>query len=212
MSYMSEKREEIHRLKDLAKQYTFSALRVAAEIVTDETATKRERSLAARMIAVRTTLCRRCKEPLLFCGLPIPGGRLRYRKRLVCEQCVLSGVRETQKRIRLTPDGRAKKLCASARRRAAELGVDFDLDARWVEQRITVGRCEVTSLPFELAARGKGRQHPFAPSLDRKDSSLGYTKANVRVVVWIHNLAKSDWDDACVLRYAQALLTAKTTH
>lgn len=212
MSYISEKREEIHRLKDLAKQYTFSALRVAAEIATDETATKRERSLAARIIAVRTTLCRKCKEPLLFCGLPIPGARQRYPKRLVCEQCVLSGVREDQRRLRLTFDGRAKKLCSSASRRAADIGVDFDLDAQWVEQKIKAGRCEVTSLPFELDARGNNRQHPFAPSLDRKDPSLGYTKANVRVVVWIHNLAKSDWDDACVLQYAQALVRAKSTH
>lgn len=210
MSYASEKLIEAERAAEIARQYTFPVLGFLSEISCSEDAPKRERLLAARILAERTIRCRKCKDPLLFCGQPIPGGKQRYRKRLLCTQCALNEAREGQRARSLTSYGRAQKLCHGAMKRAEELGLDFDLDACWVQARIECG-CEVTSLPFQLAARDHGRQHPFAPSLDRKDPSRGYTKDNVRVVVWIHNLAKSDWDDECVISYAQALLLSRST-
>lgn len=47
---------------------------------------------------------------------------------------------------------------------------------------------------FDLSKR-KGAPNPLAPSLDRIDSSLGYTDKNTRMVLHFVNNAKSDMTD-----------------
>jgi hypothetical protein len=45
------------------------------------------------------------------------------------------------------------------------------------------GRCEVTRLPFTRQRFDEALvKHPFAPSIDRRSSSGGYTTDNVRLV------------------------------
>lgn len=48
-------------------------------------------------------------------------------------------------------------------------------------------RCPVLGVPFGFAPR-----HPYRPSLDRFDSSLGYTKDNISVISWRANKLKND--------------------
>lgn len=52
-------------------------------------------------------------------------------------------------------------------------------------------RCAVTGLEFEFG----GSRNPFSPSIDRIDSSKGYQRGNVRIVVLAANLAMSNWGD-----------------
>ena len=87
--------------------------------------------------------------------------------------------------------------------RAKQKGWDFDLDKEWVEERLANGLCEVSNIPFEVTAHS-----PWRPSIDRKDSSKGYTRDNCRLVVWQFNLAKGDKDDEVVLRLARAITAA----
>lgn len=49
--------------------------------------------------------------------------------------------------------------------------------------------CAVTGIPFVYDVPG----HPLMPSLDRIDSSKGYTADNVRLVCWAVNCAASTW-------------------
>jgi hypothetical protein len=73
----------------------------------------------------------------------------------------------------------------------------------WIEERLTAGTCEVTGLPFGNVDSG---HDPRAPSIDRLDSSLGYTPDNCRLVVWVYNRAKFIWTDAVILEMARALV------
>ena len=64
--------------------------------------------------------------------------------------------------------------------------MECTLTVEWIEQRLLQGVCEVTGIAFER----KGDRRPFMPSIDRIDSSKGYTPENCRVVLWIINAAK----------------------
>jgi uncharacterized protein YeeX (DUF496 family) len=53
----------------------------------------------------------------------------------------------------------------------------------------------VTGLPFDMQM-GKGtKRNPFRPSVDRIDSSKGYVKRNIQIVLAIVNTMKMDYDD-----------------
>lgn len=100
---------------------------------------------------------------------------------------------------------RAGKILTWARARAASKGIEFDLTREWLDQRLSAGVCEVSGIALELGKPDGQRFHPWAPSVDRVDSRHGYTQENCRVVVWIYNMAKSEWTDADVMKLAQAL-------
>lgn len=120
--------------------------------------------------------------------------------------------RETQKKKENTePWHRAGRLMVWVRARAAKNGMDFDLDREWVEKKLSVGVCEITGIKFELGRTDSGRFNPWGPSIDRINSSHGYTKDNCRMVVWIYNMAKAEWDDEIVLEMAKALVTKNKT-
>lgn len=87
-----------------------------------------------------------------------------------------------------------QKLCTLAKMNPACGNVDIivdDLVAIWESQ---AGRCALSGLPMlhEL-------NHLQAISIDRKDSSLGYTKGNVQLVCQWVNKAKGNHSDAEML-------------
>lgn len=66
--------------------------------------------------------------------------------------------------------------------------------------------CHLTGIAFDWTRRRKGARRPFAPSLDRIDSSRGYERDNVRLVCVIVNLAMNEWGFDALLRLAQHLV------
>lgn len=66
------------------------------------------------------------------------------------------------------------------------------------------GRCEVTGIQFDDSREWTGRRRPFAPSLDRIDSTKGYVAGNVRLVCLIVNCALGDFGDDAFERMARA--------
>jgi hypothetical protein len=60
----------------------------------------------------------------------------------------------------------------------------------WLKAKVDAGVCELTGTPFDFSGR-KG--NPYAPSLDRIDSSKGYTRDNVRLVCFGLNAAMNVW-------------------
>ena len=81
-------------------------------------------------------------------------------------------------------------------RKQWELGITKE----WIARRVLAGKCELTGVPFVLE-----RKSPYMPSVDRIDSSKPYTASNCRVILWMLNVAKSDWPDDV---FRQALLAA----
>jgi len=98
-------------------------------------------------------------------------------------------------------------MLTGAKNRAATTGKDYDLNMEWLLEKMNKGICELTGLPFDYTVIAKNKQSPFGPSLDRVDSSKGYTQDNTRVVVVIANLAKNSWTAEIVKKFASALLT-----
>lgn len=88
---------------------------------------------------------------------------------------------------------------------AVKAGRDFDLTEEFLAELLSPMVCSVTGLELLYDWEGPGRTNPWGPSVDRIDSSGGYTMDNVRLVCWAYNLAKSDWADEVVLRMALAL-------
>jgi hypothetical protein len=124
-------------------------------------------------------------------------------------------IKEYEERYRVSTytsaERRAMRLATACRLRAKKAGVDYDLTKEWVLAKLASGHCEVTGLPFDmatLAPRGerKSRTPAFAPSLDRIQQGGGYTQDNTRVVVFIYNVARADFDDSDLTTLAKALL------
>lgn len=104
-------------------------------------------------------------------------------------------------------EGRARYLFLGAKRRAAETNREFAICFEYVLIAVRGGRCARTGLEFDLSKRGGGKRHPLAPSVDRIDSTKGYTPDNTEVVCWMYNVCKSDFD----LHYVQLMVAALAT-
>ncbi len=96
------------------------------------------------------------------------------------------------------------KMRARAKRYERECSITLEQFQRLFEPM----KCSVTGMPLSWTA---GERGPWAPSVDRIDSSKGYTVENTRVVSVMYNLAKSEWTDEHVMEMAQWLLTQKTS-
>lgn len=100
--------------------------------------------------------------------------------------------KERTERMRNSPAGRAKLLILGAKHRGKGA---VSVTAEHLIPRLEAGRCEVTGIPFEFGRWPGTAKNPYAPSLDRIDSSKPYSPDNVQVVVWAYNRLKSDDDD-----------------
>ena len=112
---------------------------------------------------------------------------------------------EYHQKMQSTRKGRTTILLNRVRNRSRRFGTECDLDIEWLRRKIEEqdDRCARTGIPFSYEA---GPPTPWQPSLDRKDSTKGYTKDNVQVVCLMYNLAKNAADDDDVRSFAIALL------
>lgn len=89
---------------------------------------------------------------------------------------------------------------------------NFSLTLTWVEEKLAVGICERTGLPFVFKKEtsdlllSQRRNNLWFPSIDRIDSSLGYTENNCQMVCVMYNVAKNEWSDVEFLKLARALI------
>jgi hypothetical protein len=66
------------------------------------------------------------------------------------------------------------------------------------------GLCALTGIPFRIDAP---KRDPFSISVDRIDSSLGYSYGNVRLVLLAVNLAMSHWGEEALMTISRALVS-----
>jgi len=97
----------------------------------------------------------------------------------------------------------AKFILNTIRGRAKAKGWEFDLTLEQVEALLEPMRCALTGLPLRWT---QATHDPWAPSLDRRDNSKGYTLDNVRVVAYRVNLMRREMTDDEFLAIAHALI------
>jgi hypothetical protein len=88
----------------------------------------------------------------------------------------------------------------AARRRAKKYGLDFSLTLEWCKAQWDKGVSPLSGLPF-----GNEKGSPYYPSIDRIDSSLGYSEENCRMILVAENLFKNEWDDAAIIEIARGI-------
>lgn len=93
-----------------------------------------------------------------------------------------------------TKRGHIGKIMATAKRRARQKGLDFDLDLDYLEQ-IAVDECPIFKTKF-VWGRNQGRDNMSdKPSLDRIIPKLGYVKHNVAFISLNANRIKQDVEE-----------------
>jgi hypothetical protein len=102
--------------------------------------------------------------------------------------------------------GRAKTLLSSAKRRSSNFEESFDIDFDHIFEKLNKGTCEVTGIPFDFSKPSTSSKNPYAPSIDRIDPKIGYTKANTRIVIWQYNLMKGELYDEEILNLCRLIV------
>lgn len=124
--------------------------------------------------------------------------KLSYEK-LRKEPNAIEASRKRSAKFYKSVEGRAMTLFKSAQRRSNKFSEKSDIDLNFIIERLETGVCEVTGLPFDFNSHPVYKKNPYAPSIDRIDSCKGYTKDNVRIVLWQVNLLRGEMTDEEVL-------------
>jgi len=108
---------------------------------------------------------------------------------------------------------RAQRLYGNAQKRAKAQGwPPPDFGSPWIEEKILVGACEVTGIPFDLVGQVSETIHaknPWVPSIDRIDSNQPYLKDNVQLVVFMYNVCKAEFAHADVVKFCRAVAASE---
>lgn len=82
-------------------------------------------------------------------------------------------------------------------------------EVEWTKEEVYAiikdGKCEVTGIEFDLTSNGSISRNPFTASPDRIDTSKGYTKDNVRWVVFIYNAMRNNFKEEDVQLFIRKL-------
>ena len=103
-----------------------------------------------------------------------------------------------------------QKMLKAAQSRAKLKGLPCTITIEWIEAKYRLGRCELSGLPYVLNRRRGGG--PFSPSIDRVDSTRGYTPENCRLILWALNAAFSHWGESQAVEIWEAFLLRRTQH
>lgn len=89
--------------------------------------------------------------------------------------------------------GRVSYLIRNSKTRALKKGLAFELTSEHILQlyRNQNGMCKRTGILFDLTAESDGSKNPKCMTLDRIDSSKGYTLENTELVCYHYNIAKN---------------------
>lgn len=101
---------------------------------------------------------------------------------------------------------------ASVKYKASERKIEFDLDIKdaWAIFEEQKEKCALSGLPLEFVRWYKKDRTKQTASLDRKDSSKGYTKDNVQ---WVHkdiNIMKNVYSTDDFINYCKLVVEHAT--
>ncbi|MEM1040838.1 MAG: hypothetical protein AAGI12_15360 [Pseudomonadota bacterium] len=99
-----------------------------------------------------------------------------------------------------------KKALTRSRKRAESKSMAHDLTIEWLVKTAKKqgNACSITKIPFLLEDAKAKTLDPYSPSIDRIDSAKGYTKDNVRLVLFAVNVMFWDWGEETAAKVASA--------
>lgn len=130
-------------------------------------------------IRVERITCTSCKTNKSYDAFYTDNRRLSGRQSQ-CKDCQKSAIK------RIARKDPAYHLFKAAKTRAKRRGLDFDLRRGDV---VIPKRCPVLGIPLKS---GDGKPSDNSPTIDRIDSSRGYTSDNIAVISWRANTIKSN--------------------
>jgi len=101
---------------------------------------------------------------------------------------------------------RASIMRSSSKYRARKKKLEHSLSHDWYMKKLEKGICEITKIPFVYTS---DRMSPRHPSVDRIDSSKGYTEDNCRMILWCINSFKGNGSDKEMYHIAKAIIDKK---
>lgn len=108
---------------------------------------------------------------------------------------------------RSTSIGRAKDLFRSAKKRAIDKKIEFNICFEQVLVLVLIGKCSKSGICFDLSKPvEKIKRKPFAPSLDRIDSFKGYTPENIQIVCNLYNAGKGQHTDEEFIEFCKKVV------
>lgn len=105
--------------------------------------------------------------------------------------------------------GRAMTLLKSTQRRSVNYAEKNDLDLEYILNKLEKGVCEATGIVFDFDRPKSTIKNPYSPSVDRIDSSKGYTRENTQIVIWQYNLMKGELTEQELLELCHKVIERK---
>lgn len=145
-------------------------------------------------------VCQYCKKQFAYRHKGIDQNFCRkdcYNSSVREQKILTTGLEPWQLAIYRTTKKRAEKKC-----------VDFEVSTQDLADAIlrANGSCEVTGIQFTKDIPPRGVRRPWFPSVDRIDSSKGYTKDNIRIVCVAANLAMNTWGEDVLFEMAVSMM------
>lgn len=139
-----------------------------------------------------------------------------------CKQCNLD--RNKERYHAMKPDEKQRKAEAQSRyrdqnrkgfsiihmmngikQRCKKSGKGYEIDRRYIEEKLEIGRCEATGIKFLYERNGRGGVTPFSPSVDCIDPEKGYTVENTQIVCSMYNIGKARHDETDFIAMCMAV-------
>ncbi len=94
-----------------------------------------------------------------------------------------------------------------ARTRAKERGMPFDISHDDIIEKLEAqgGLCALSKTEFDISAAEAGKRRKLNMSIDRIDSTGGYTRDNIRITSVMVNMARLNWSDADFVAMCRAV-------
>lgn len=160
--------------------------------------------------------CSRCEEILLvnlFAEYPISKRGYRYLYSH-CKNCDRKRTAKFKNKKSETIEGRASFLLTNLNRRCRDKNLVSEIDLEYIVELWNKqnGKCYYTGLDMELKTtleKTETKTNKMILSIDRKNSSLGYTKDNVVLCCWCVNNIKQDLTIEELKYWASLILNPK---
>jgi hypothetical protein len=104
--------------------------------------------------------------------------------------------------------GRALQMVRSCKKSAKRRNIVFNISIEDVLPGVQSKNCQLTGIPFNLKPPEKKAMNLYAPSIDRIDNNKGYTKDNIRIVLWAVNRAVGEDGDEVMLPILKEMIKA----
>ena len=100
---------------------------------------------------------------------------------------------------------------SDCKKRAKRKNIKCNIEHEDIDHLLFINsdRCSVSGIKFKRRDESHYR-NPYAPSIDRIDSSKGYIKGNIRLVAYCINNAMNEWGEDIIKEIANSYKTWNT--